>query len=226
MADAPVLAEKIEPAPDNTQVTGIEPAKPEATSVLGAKPEEPVAVLGPDGKPVEKPAEPTKTEAPVIDPAKLTLPEGFKADEPTIKAVTDVLLDDKLAPQDRMQKLVDIHTAALKASTDATAKYWSDKQTEWQTEAKKVYGPEPAKSPKIIAVSKLIDSLGEKPASELRDALEMSGMGNHPAIIGAFVQLAEKLTETGGTIVATKPSASKPSTIGDALYGPQTNSGA
>jgi hypothetical protein len=94
-----------------------------------------------------------------------------------------------------MQSLVDFHAAELKKASEASSKYWAEKQTEWQAKAKEVYGPEPAKSPKIIAVAKLIDSLGEKPASELRDALEMSGMGNHPAVIAAFVNLADRLGE-------------------------------
>lgn len=169
-----------------------------------------------------EPAAPESTPAPAaIDPAKLTMPQGFTPDETVIKGVTDVLLDDKLSPQDRMQKLVDLHASEVRKSSDAATKYWTDKQTEWKAEAAKTYGPEPAKSPKIIAVSKLIDSLGEKPAGDLRDALEMSGMGNHPAVIGAFVALAERLTESG-TIVAQTPAKSRPGSFGEALYGNPT----
>lgn len=212
------------PAPDAKAPATVLGTKPEGDP---PKPDDKTPVLGPDGKPIEtKPDDKKPDPAPAIDPAKITLPEGFKADEPVLKAAVDLLVDPALSPQDRAQKLIDLHAQELKKATDANAKYWSDLQTEWQAKAKETYGPEPAKSPKIIAVSKLIDSLGEKPAGELRDALEMSGMGNHPAIIGAFVTLAERLTEAGGTIAATKPTAAKPQSLGEAFYGPNQNSGA
>jgi hypothetical protein len=141
----------------------------------------------------EKKTETTTSTA--IDPAALKLPEGFKADEATMKAAIDIIADDKLSPQDRTQKLVDFHAAELKKASEASSKYWAEQQIKWQDQAKETYGPEPAKSPKIVAVAKLIDSLGEKPASELREALEMSGMGNHPSVIAAFVALADRMGE-------------------------------
>jgi hypothetical protein len=165
-------------------------------------------------------AKEAKTEAPAIDAKALKLPEGFTADEAVLKSATDILLDDKLSPQDRMQKLVDFHAAELKKASEASSKYWGDLQAEWQAKAKETYGPEPAKSPKIVAVSKLIDSLGEKPAGELRDALEMSGMGNHPAIIAAFVNLAERLGEPKH--VSGNPPSGRPATAAEAIYGKGT----
>jgi hypothetical protein len=192
----------------------------------------PSTVLGtPEPKPADpavepKPGDPPKVEdkkpdpAPAIDAKALKLPEGFTADEAVLKSATDILLDDKLSPQDRMQKLVDFHAAELKKASEASSKYWGDLQTEWQAKAKETYGPEPAKSPKIVAVSKLIDSLGEKPASELRDALEMSGMGNHPAIIAAFVNLAERLGEPKH--VSGNPPSNRPANAAEAIYGKGT----
>lgn len=191
MADEPAV-----PATPTEPVTPAAPA-PSATdkpaSILAAtdKPAEPPkAEDKPADKPADKPVEPA-----AIDPAAVKLPAGFTADEAALKSAADILSNDKLSPQERMQSLVDFHAAELKKASEASSKYWAEKQTEWQAKAKETYGPEPAKSPKIIAVAKLIDSLGEKPASELRDALEMSGMGNHPAVIAAFVNLADRLGE-------------------------------
>jgi hypothetical protein len=188
-----------EPAAPATPTEPVTPAAsaPSATppTVLGAA-EPPKAGDPPADPKVEPPKEPAKADAlAAIDPAALKLPEGFKADEAALKFAADILSNDKLSPQERMQSLVDFHAAELKKASEASSKYWGDLQTEWQAKAKEVYGPEPAKSPKIIAVAKLIDSLGEKPASELREALEMSGMGNHPAVIAAFVNLADRLGE-------------------------------
>jgi hypothetical protein len=190
----------------------------------------PSTVLGtPEPKPADsavKPGEPPKVEdkkpdpAPVIDAKALKLPEGFTADEATLASAVSILSDEKLAPQERAQRLVDFHAAELKKASEASSKYWGDLQTEWQAKAKEAYGPEPAKSPKIVAVSKLIDSLGEKPAGELRDALEMSGMGNHPAIIAAFVNLAERLVEPKH--VSGNPPSGRPATAAEAIYGKGT----
>jgi hypothetical protein len=192
MADEPAA-----PATPTEPVTPAAPA-PSATppTVLGAAAEPPKAGDPPADPKAEPPKEPAKADAPAaIDPAAVKLPAGFTADEAALKSVADILSNDKLSPQERMQSLVDFHAAELKKASEASSKYWAEKQTEWQAKAKETYGPEPAKSPKIIAVAKLIDSLGEKPASELRDALEMSGMGNHPAVIAAFVNLADRLGE-------------------------------
>lgn len=189
-----------EPAAPATSVEPVTPAAPApSATVLGTPAEpakaEPKAEDKPGDKPAEKPADKPAEPAAGIDAAKLKLPEGFKADEATMKSAIEILTNEKLAPQDRMQKLVDFHAAELKKASETSSKYWAEQQTKWQDEAKVTYGPEPAKSPKIVAVAKMIDSLGEKPASGLRDALEMSGMGNHPAIIAAFVALADRLGE-------------------------------
>lgn len=205
-----------EPAAPATPVEPVTPAAPASpatpSTVLGAPDPKPAEPAKADDKPVEPAKESAKAEVPIIDPAALKLPEGFKADEATMKAAIDIIADDKLSPQDRTQKLVDFHAAELKKASEASSKYWAEQQTKWQDQAKVTYGPEPAKSPKIVAVAKLIDSLGEKPASELREALEMSGMGNHPSVIAAFVALADRMGEpkhlTGGPTSAPKDPAS------------------
>lgn len=156
-----------------------------------------------------------KTDAPSVDPKAFKLPDGFTADEKQMGDFAALANEFKL-PQDAAQKLVDLHAAALKQASETSSKYWSDKQAEWLTEAKKTYGPEPAKNPKIVAVSKLIDSLGEKPAGALREALDMSGMGNHPAVVAAFAQLAERLSEPGH---AKGSPAGRPANIAESFYG-------
>jgi hypothetical protein len=153
-------------------------------------------------------------DAPTVDAKALKLPEGFTADEAQLGAFATLANEFKL-PQDAAQKLVDLHAAALKSASEASSKYWGDLQKTWQDEAKTTYGPEPAKNPKIIAVGKMIDSLGEKPASALREALDMSGMGNHPAIIAAFASLAERLAEPAH---AQGNPANRPATAAQAIY--------
>jgi hypothetical protein len=142
MADEPAA-----PATPTEPVTPAAPA-PSATdkpaSILAAteKPAEPVKAEG--DKPADKPAEPAKADAPAaIDPAAVKLPDGFTADEAALKSAADILSNDKLSPQERMQSLVDFHAAELKKASEASSKYWAEKQTEWQAKAKEPTAPSP-----------------------------------------------------------------------------------
>jgi len=204
------------PAPGTPNI--LTPGQNAAAVADGKPPVEPPAPPVPPTEPPKPPEEPAKPDAkPTVDVKAFKLPEGFKADDPTLTSFAALANEHKLT-QDAAQKLVDMHTAALKQASEASSKYWGDKQKEWETVNKAEYGPVPTENPKITAVAKLIDSLGEKPAAELRDALVFSGMGNNPAVVKAFVLLAERLTEPGharGT-----PPSGRPATAAEALYGP------
>lgn len=147
--------------------------------------------LGADGKPIP--------EAPAgLDLKAIKLPEGFTLDEKLAGEFSNLLTDAKLSPQDRGQKLIDLHSATLKAAVEAPYKLWSDTQATWVKEvaADKDFGSgdlkEPLKTEVKEAISKVIDQYGGQP---LRDALALTGAGNNPAIIRAFAQMSKLLTE-------------------------------
>jgi hypothetical protein len=54
-------------------------------------------------------------------------------------------------------------------------------------------------------VGRAIDMLGPKLANEFRQAMDFTGVGDHPAFIRAFYALAQMLTE-GGHVAARGPS--------------------
>lgn len=192
MVDTPAPA----PAPDAPKpeptVLGTPAPKPDVAPSNAPKPDAAAEDKKPDGD--KKPDD--KTAAATVDPKAFKLPDGFTADEKQLGEFASIANELKL-PQDAAQKFLDLHATALKQASETSSKFWSDKQAEWATQNKADFGPEPAKNPKIIAVSKMIDSLGEKPAAALKEALEFSGMGNNPAVIAAFAALAERLTEPG-----------------------------
>lgn len=186
-SDAPKPGDAPAPSVLSTPAPAVDP-KPGDTP----KPED-----KPLNKPVDKPADkPGDKPAATVDPKAFKLPDGFTADEKQLGEFASIANELKL-PQDAAQKFLDLHATALKQASETSSKFWADKQAEWATQNKADFGPEPAKNPKIIAVSKMIDSLGEKPAAALKEALEFSGMGNNPAVIAAFAALAERLTEPG-----------------------------
>lgn len=214
-AGEPTLTSTAAP-PDPSLAATPAPADPGTILTPGQTASAAVAAGKTPGEP-EPPKPAADAPKPTVEVAALKLPEGFKADDPALTQFATIANEAKIS-QDVAQKLVDFHAAALKKASEASSEYWGNLQKEWGESNKTEFGPEPAKSPKIIAVSKLIDSLGEKPASAFREALDMSGMGNHPAIVKAMVLLAERLTEPAHARGA--PPAQRPATAAEAIYGP------
>lgn len=219
MADepAPAPAPAVDPAPAPAPQGGDAVEKQTPTLLGGDKPAEaPKAEDKPADKPGDKPAE----KPAALAATDFKLPDGFTADEAQMGSFLSIANELGLS-KEAAQKLVDLNAASVRAASEASSKYWADLQKEWQAEATKTYGPEPAKNPKIIAVSKAIDSLGEKPAAALREALDMSGMGNHPAVIAAFAAFAERLSEPAH---AKGSPPGRPATAAQAIY-PNMNQG-
>jgi hypothetical protein len=208
MADDIALA----PAP------AAEPAVPaDAANVLAqAKPvETPV-----ESKPAEAPAaEKPAAEAPVLDIKALKLPEGFQADEKALGDFATLLQDSKLSPQERAQKLFDMHQQTLKSAAEGPIRFWEETQQKWQSEvaANKEFGSGDVKSPLkpevVSQVAKVIDQFG---GDDLRQALYFTGAGNNPAVIKAFVNIAKQLTE--GRHVGGIGPAAPPKSAAEIMY--------
>lgn len=160
------------------------------------------------------PTPPSEGNPPVLEPSapveltveKLKLPEGIKADDPTLKTLGEILADNKINPQERGQRLLDLHAQAHKTARDASTEAWNSVQTEWQTKTKadpEIGGAKWAGTQATIA--KAIDSLGPDLAAGLREALDVTGAGNHPAVAKALHSFASRLTE-GSHISGAPPS--------------------
>lgn len=123
----------------------------------------------------------------------IKLPDGFTADEPTMKSLVDLLNDGAVSPAERLQKLVDLHTAAIQASSEANTKAWTDLQEKWQADFKADPVIGGAKFDQSIStIGKLMTEYGDQ---ELRDWMDSTGAGNSPAMGRFLVKLGAKLTE-------------------------------
>lgn len=182
-------------------------------------------VLGPDGQPVVKSelSEPAKaeakTEAPAVaafDPAKLTLPSGLKADDPALASLGALVGDDKLSPQERAQKLIDLYAGEVKKAGEASTLAWTNQNTEWvkQVKADADIGGAKFEATKTT-IAKAIDSLGAAQAAAFREALDVTGAGNHPAVWKALAKFASAFVEAGH--VSGNPPGQKP-TMKEAFY--------
>lgn len=143
-------------------------------------------------------------EAPAaFDAAALTLPEGFELDEEVGKSFTEVLGDEKLSPQERGQKLVELHATAMQSavtklaeeSAKANMDLWTKTNEEWRTKIAEL--PEFKGNPDAEA-GKVIQALTAVGAGEdFFKALDMTGAGNHPAILQILHRLTKPFIEGG-----------------------------
>lgn len=214
---------------------------PEPPKTPGAKPPEQTT----ETKPAEtKPAE-TKAEAKPSDDKKPSLlnekkpeaaagapekyeayklPEGFTLNEKITEEANTIFKDIGLS-QDGAQRLVDFYAKQLTEAAATPLKHWNDMQEKWQADVRN--DPEIGnRLPQVKeTIGRALDALSDSTlASGFREAMDLTGAGNHPAFVKAFYKLAQMVTE-GRHVTGRNPSAhgqrdpSKgPATPAQALY--------
>ncbi|MFZ0945694.1 MAG: hypothetical protein WB930_00035 [Syntrophobacteraceae bacterium] len=156
--------------------------------------------LDAEGKPIPKPP---VTKAPA-EYAEFTIPEGITLDEQTATEFKGLAKELDLT-QEQAQKLLDFGGGKLRAQIEAPYKLWAETQAKWQAEVKadpEIGGTKFEQSIKDAAqVFVPGDSnpfvKNEAEAKALRDALNMTGAGNNPAMVKFFVKIGALLKEPG-----------------------------
>lgn len=150
------------------------------------------------------------------------LPEGVQADEKTMSDFKTTAREAGLS-QDQAQKLVDLHTDAVKAATDASTQLWYDTQKQWQAEVLK--DPEIGGAnfePMKATVAKAIDAVGGEDAAKIRQAFDYTGAGNNPDIIRFLYRLGKAIGEGGAVASGTPTTVEAPKTAAEKLYPTQS----
>jgi hypothetical protein len=169
-------------------------------SLLGTAEEKPA---DPKADPEKKPdAEADKPVTPAD--YKLTLPEGLKADDALVSKFLDGAAKGKLS-NDTVQALIselgpEVASLSKLATEYASAvQQFQDMNKSWQSECKADPDFGGAKLPDTLAaVRKAWDAtLSPDHVKALDAALDLTGAGNHPAILRAFHALASRLGEGG-----------------------------
>lgn len=123
-----------------------------------------------------------------------TVPEGLKAN-PEKMAAASALFKELNLPQDGAQKLVDLYAKELTEAAEAPINNYLEMRKEWQ----KTVTNDPEIGGKLkevrTTIGRAIDSLGPTLAKDFREALDLTGAGDHPAFIKAFYKYAQQLTE-------------------------------
>lgn len=134
-----------------------------------------------------------------VVPEKYTakLPEGIKMNDSLVETLTPVLKELNVT-QAGFQKLVDAYTPviqkqvteAVKAHSDNNDRIFNEIKTEWKTQTNKLLGAEPAKE--IAFAAKVLNKFGDK---DVRQMLNDTGVGNHPALVKMLVAIGRSISE-------------------------------
>lgn len=150
-----------------------------------------------DAKPDAKPTIPEKYE--------IKAPDGYDLNE-TVVAEASTLFKEMGLTNDQAQKLVDFQAKLQKDAAEAPYAAYDAMREDWQSQVK----ADPELGPKLPQVKETIgralDSLGDATlVASFREAMNLTGAGDHPAFIKAFYKLAQAVNE-GTPVRGTNPS--------------------
>lgn len=192
--------------------------------------------MKPEAKPEPKDGETLltkKDEAPPKAPEKyeaFKLPEGITLEGETLTKAQELFKGLSLT-QEQAQSLVDFHAAQMKAIADGPVAEYDAMRNGWKTksEADPEIGPMDGSKAKALRVTigRALDALGDATlATDFKSAMNLTGVGDHPAFIKAFAKFAEKFVEgrpvdlsgANPSSASQKAPDAKPTTIASALY--------
>lgn len=154
-------------------------------------------------------AEESKTEEITYE---FKAPEGVELNQDDLAKFTDIAKELKL-PADKAQALVDLAAAREQARADAFAKQvqtWAD-----EVKADKELGTDE----NLAIARKAVETFG---GDEMRQLLDSTGMGNHPAVVRFMLNVGKKVSED--TIVKGDTGGNaKPRDHASVLYGTPAN---
>ncbi len=147
------------------------------------------------------------------DYADFALPEGLTVDKERMGDFKTLAKELGLS-QDAAQKLVDFQGTRMKDMLDAPYKLWTETQKQWQADITADPDIGGAKlQTNLSLAAKVIDAFG---GDKLRQALDVTGAGNHPDVVRTFINMGKALAE--GSFASGNPVKSSKS-YGDVFYG-------
>lgn len=226
LAQAAAPAPTVVASPDASAA----PPAPTLAETLFSEGGTPQALDTPAPDAVVEPEVGAVSEAPAaIDPAsyELSLPEGFAVDDGLMTEARDAFAAAGV-PADKAQSLLDIYTKASQSALTAAQTAFETQQSEWLTTINSM--PEfqgSTREKSLTAIGKLFDDYG---TPEAKDALNMAGVGNHPALVKFIHSIASVLSEgtsvPGGRPVNPGPNGQRGGagrSLGQTLFPDQPN---
>ncbi|MEB0942242.1 peptidase [Citrobacter braakii] len=197
---APAPSEPAAPAAD-AQAPAADQAKPEGDKPQpGTEGDKPNDDKPADGdKPADKPDE--KEQKPEGAPEKyeFTAGEGVELDTEALKDFEPVARELNLT-NDQAQKLVDAYPKIMAGVQQRQAEAWQAQTEQWAADVKadKEIGGDKLTA-NLSAAQRALEQFGDP---ELKEYLDSTGLGNHPALVKAFIKVGKAMSEdkvvTGG----------------------------
>lgn len=134
----------------------------------------------------------------VPDKYEFKAPEGRQVDTKLVEAATPIFKELGLS-QENAQKLFDLHTqltaereTQIETTMTAMRKEWRDAviADKSLSNGKDGLSPEASKD-----IAQVFTALGPKAATDLKAAMDLTGAGDHPAIVSAYRTLGKLLSE-------------------------------
>ncbi|ELM7732754.1 peptidase [Escherichia coli] len=197
---APAPSEPSAPAAD-APAPAADPAKAEGDKPQpGTEGDNPQENKPADGdKPADKPDDKEKKPEGAPEKYEFTAGEGVELDTEALKDFEPVARDLNLT-NEQAQKLVDAYPKILAGVQQRQAEAWQ-KQTEGWAEtvkADKEIGGDKLTA-NLSAAQRALEQFGDP---ELKEYLDSTGLGNHPALVKAFIKVGKAMSEdkvvTGG----------------------------
>jgi hypothetical protein len=167
------------------------PTEPATSLVNGTAPEK-AATETP--KPAETP-KPETAPAEPITAADITIPDAYKSavSEPIQSKFLGIMNDAQMSAKERVQALVDLQAEAFDAASEKGSQAWNELQKTWRDEVVSEFGAQ--EMPQVQArVGNLLDRFGDQ---KTREAFDLTGAGNNPAIVRFFNKIAVAMGEQG-----------------------------
>lgn len=140
---------------------------------------------------------------------QLTLPEGYTLPEEVGTAFADLINNGEMSPQERAQGLMDLYTKNAETQAAAAAEQqtavWNDLNEKWRAESLAL--PEFKDNPDATAGNLKQALIAVGADNEFFKALDLTGAGNHPAVMKTLLALAKPHME-GGSVKAGGKAAS------------------
>ena len=182
-------------------------------------------------KPTPSETKPEAKPAAAPDKYEFKAHDGYTLDEKLIDTITPIFKEAGLT-QDAAQKLVDFHAKQMLDAAKGPQDAYAATRTEWQAKVKA--DPDMAKATNGNAtgldavkldIGRALNSINDAPlVAEFKQAMDITGAGDHPAVVKALWKLAQHITE-GKHVTGAGPSAAgqkspdaKPASIAHALY--------
>jgi len=145
------------------------------------------------------------------------LPEGASVDDESLKAASTLFADSGLS-QEQAQKFIDLAVSREQAAARKGVQAFVDLQTKWVSEIKAdpdIGGDKFQAS--IALAARAIDRLA---VPGLREALDLTGAGNNPAVVKAFARIGQMISEDRFRLGNGAPPAAAKSPA-EVIYGAQ-----